>query len=155
MPHSRYAQGTEVPVDRTRVQIERVLSNYGCTQFGSGWADVDGCRIAHVSFRHGGTAIMLALPMPPLNEFEWTHRGIQRKAAATQKAYDEELKRRWRALGLVIKAKLEAVECGISTIEREFLSDVVLPNGQTLGSWAVPQLAAIQGGALLLPERSS
>ena len=41
----------------------------------------------------------------------------------------------------VIKAKLVAVKDSISTLEREFMADLVLPNGQTMHEWARPQLA--------------
>ena len=41
----------------------------------------------------------------------------------------------------VIKAKLEAVEASITTIEQEFLAHIVLPSGSTVGEWAAPQLA--------------
>jgi hypothetical protein len=67
----------------------------------------------------------------------------------------QEERARWRALLLVLKAKLEAVESGISTIEREFLADVLLPNGMTIGAWLQPQLeAAYEGGGMpeLLPH---
>ena len=53
---------------------------------------------------------------------------------------EQEVRRRWRALLLVIKAKLEAVESGISTMDSEFLAFVVLPSGMTFGEWAAPQL---------------
>lgn len=55
-----------------------------------------------------------------------------------------EVRQRWRALLLTVKAKLEAVECGISTLEQEFLAFIVLPNSMTLGDWimenALPQI---------------
>ena len=47
---------------------------------------------------------------------------------------------RWRALLLVIKAKLEAVTAGISTIETEFLANIVLPDNTTAGEWMLPQI---------------
>ena len=47
------------------------------------------------------------------------------------------------------KAKLEAVESGISTVEREFFYDVVLPDGKTIGEWMAPQLeTAYQTGTM-------
>ena len=39
------------------------------------------------------------------------------------------------------KAKLEAVETGITEFEDEFLAHIVLPNGQTMGEFAKPQIA--------------
>ena len=44
---------------------------------------------------------------------------------------------------LIVKAKLEAIEAGISTIEREFLADVVMPNNQTVGQWLAPQIEQV------------
>jgi hypothetical protein len=55
---------------------------------------------------------------------------------------------------LLIKAKLEAVESEISTVETEFMTWMVLPNGETVGQWMMPQLEAIyQSGKMppLLP----
>ena len=45
-----------------------------------------------------------------------------------------------RALALTIKAKLEAVECGITIFDEEFLAHIVLPNGRTMGELYVPQI---------------
>ena len=55
---------------------------------------------------------------------------------------------------LVIKAKLEAVTAGISTIETEFLANIVLPDNTTAGEWILPQIdQAYRNGAMppLLP----
>ena len=38
----------------------------------------------------------------------------------------------WRRLLLVTKAKLEYIADGASTTEREFFSDILLPDGQTV-----------------------
>ncbi|MDH2310381.1 hypothetical protein [Methylobacterium brachiatum] len=45
-----------------------------------------------------------------------------------------------RAIGLVVKAKIEAVAQGISTVEQEWLAHIVLPDGSTVGDWIEPQL---------------
>ena len=58
-------------------------------------------------------------------------------------AWEQACRSRWRALYLIIKAKLEAVESGISTIEREFFYDVVLPDGRTIGEFMAPQLETV------------
>ena len=56
-------------------------------------------------------------------------------------SYDQACRQRWRALLLVIKAKLEAVTAGISTIETEFLANIVLPdNTICVGEWMLPQI---------------
>ena len=55
----------------------------------------------------------------------------------------EEVRRRWRALLLVIKAKLESVESGIETFEEAFASQIVLANGQTVGAVARASIGCI------------
>jgi hypothetical protein len=64
-------------------------------------------------------------------------RRTKRQAA---EAYEAECRRRRQALAAVIKAKLVAVEDGISTNthEAEFLAYVVLSDGRTIGEWAGP-----------------
>ena len=57
----------------------------------------------------------------------------------------------------MIKAKLEAIHQGISSIEREFLADTIMPDGQTVAEWVEPQLAkAYESGQMpkLLPDYS-
>jgi len=55
-------------------------------------------------------------------------------------AAEQACRQKWRALSLVVKAKLEAVESGITTFEDEFLAHIVLPNGQTVGEQALPRV---------------
>ena len=56
------------------------------------------------------------------------------------------MRRLWRSMLLVIKAKLEAVNSGIVTIEQEFLAHIVLPDGSVVGDWAADQLKQVYGG---------
>lgn len=146
----KFASKTGVSVDRTKGEIERMLGRYGCTQFQSGW-DTDH-QTAHVGFRFQNTMVMVGLTMPRADEFQYSVTGRRRPVHVAESVYAQEIRRRWRSLLLIIKAKLEAVDCGLTTIEREFLADIVLPNGRTLGEWAVPQIAEITTGRLALPE---
>ena len=114
----------------------------------------DGQQFAHITFRHGETAVMMGLPMPPPGDFRYNARGNERSVEVATKFYDQEKRRRWRALLLVVKAKLEAVQSGISTLEREFFSDIVLPNGRTLSEAIIPMLGDLRSGRLALPERT-
>ena len=57
-----------------------------------------------------------------------------------EKAYEQSVRQKWRALAASIKAKFAAVEAGISVFEREFFYDTVLPNGQTVGEYMLPQI---------------
>lgn len=147
----RYAAGTAVPETQSKAEIERMLARYGCSSFQSGWNQDGSAHFAHIGFRHGDVSVLLGVPMARPEEFLHSPAGRRRTKESAEQAYWAERRRRWRALLLIIQAKLEAVNCGISTLEREFLADVVLPNGRTLGEWAVPHLKEIQSGHLRLP----
>jgi len=41
---------------------------------------------------------------------------------------------------LLIKAKLEVIECGAMTAAQAFLPERILPNGQTVADVALPQI---------------
>src|SRR5262249_9224960 len=109
-----------------------------------------------ISFKIQDRYVRILMPMPGRNDpaLRKSEQGRQRTAAAQQSAYEQAVRARWRALGLIIKAKLEAVAIGITTIEREFIADIVMPNNQTIGQWLQPQIeAAYQSGRMppLLP----
>ena len=118
----RYARRTEVPVSRSRAEVERLVLMYGADQFGTA-VDNQGER-AMVQFRISSWLVRFVLPLYQCTE--------------------QQQRQRWRALVLVIKAKLEAVESGITTVEEEFLPHIVTPSGETFGYWAVPQLRIMQ-----------
>ena len=138
----KYAANTEVPVDRSKSEIERILVRYGADQFMYGWGQ-DG---AIVGFRLSSRMIRIKLPLPSRNDpqFETTETGRARTSrAAVEAAYEQAVRQKWRALALVIKAKLEAIEAGISTLEDEFLANVLLPDGTTAGEFMQPQIKAV------------
>ena len=133
-----YAATTTVTTERSRAEIERILQRYGATKFAYGW-DEQG---AVIMFSAQDRQVKFVLPLPNPREHRFTHhsRGM-RTAESAQKEYEQATRQRWRALALVIKAKLEAVEARITTFEDEFLAHTMLPNGQTVGEWAQPQVA--------------
>lgn len=130
----RYATETSVPVEKTRAEIETVLSRYGADAFG--YAIREG--VATIEFACNGRHVRFTLPLPSRNgpEFQKTPaKGRQRSAQDAGRAWEQACRQRWRALHLAIKAKLEAVECGIAEFEDEFLAYVVDPaTRQTVGN---------------------
>lgn len=135
----RYAESTSVSSDKSRAEIERVLSRYGAQSFMYGW-DQDK---ALVGFIANGRQVRFVLPMPNRADREFWRtpsKGLQRTPAQAEAAYEQGVRQRWRALALVIKAKLEAVETGIVSFEQEFAMHFMLPSGQTVGEWVVPQI---------------
>lgn len=137
-----YAANTEVSSSRSRDEIERTLQRYGADQFMYGWQQTD----AVVGFRMQGRNIRFLVPLPARDDkkfTEYTSRGKlwARAPEVSAKLYEQAVKQKWRALNLVIKAKLEAVDAGISVFEDEFLANIVLPGGQSAGDWLRPQIA--------------
>lgn len=137
---TRYADTTTVPSDRSRAEIEAILRRYGADQFMYGWDREQ----AVIGFRTLSRQVRFKLPLPDRNSRVFTHtpeRHSPRSPAQVEAAYEQAVRQRWRALTLVIKAKLEAVETGITTFEDEFMAHIMLPNGETVGEWMSPQIA--------------
>jgi hypothetical protein len=125
---AKYAEGTEVPAERSKAEIERTLTKFGADQFGYGWKG----DAAVIVFRAQGRHIRFVLPMPTAADL---------KGMRSKDARDRETRRRWRALNLCIKAKLESVATNIETFEESFMAHVVLPDGRTMGEAALPQIS--------------
>ncbi len=135
---ARYAATTPVTADRSRAEIEKILGRYGATAFG--YLSQGDTQV--VVFEVGSRRVLMQLPLPDRNdeEFQYTQSGRERTPADAERAYAQAVRSRWRSLVLIIKAKLEAVAAGITTIEREFLADVALPDGRTVEQFLAPQL---------------
>ncbi len=139
---ARYAEKTKVSAAGSREEIEATLSRYGADGFIYGWQD----NVAVVGFRMHDRQIRFKLVMPDKKDEQFTTymRGSVAYAREEHIAlanWEQATRQRWRALALVIKAKLEAVEAGISEFENEFLANIVLPSGQLAGEWMRPQVA--------------
>jgi hypothetical protein len=140
---AKYASNTAVSVEKSRAEIETILSRYGASTF----AYMQNSTQAVIMFEASGRRIKFVLPLPDRNAKEFTHgrRGNSvilhlRSPEAAHSAWEQACRQKWRALALAIKAKLEAVDSKIATFEEEFLAYVVLPDGQTVGQYVRPQL---------------
>ena len=126
-----YAQHTKVPVDQTKAEIERTLARYGADRF--------------AYFIERGKAIII---------FEAHGRRLRFDLPVAEGDSEKDQKARrqkWRALLLCIKAKLEAVESKIESFEEAFLAHVVMPDGKTVSSHALPAIAAAYEGGQMVP----
>lgn len=128
----RYAQKTMVSVERSKGEIERLLIRYGADQFQSGWRENE----AAIKFRISGKFVKFILPLPNKNKESYfkTPSGYDREVSPEKLAqlWEQDCRQAWRALTLIVKAKLEAVEANITTFEEEFYAHIVLPNGKTV-----------------------
>lgn len=135
----KYAQNTEVSVDKSLTEIERTLTRYKATGFSYGWQN----NMAVISFEMNERRIAFFLPLPDKSskDLKYDGRGTVRSVESLEKVYEQACRQRWRALALAVKAKLEAVNSKIATFEEEFLAHIVLPNGKTVGNMLVPQVS--------------
>lgn len=134
-----YAEGTTVSPEKSQAEIVSTLKRYGATGFMYG---EEGGR-GMVAFTAHGRQVRFIVPLViDRVQFRLTDSGRTRDVASVDKLVDSEHRRRWRALALAIKAKLEVVETGIATFEDEFLANLVLPDGSTVGEWVSPQIEA-------------
>jgi hypothetical protein len=113
-----------------------------------------------IMFQTKGRRVKFVLPLPDRQAREFTHtptRGTPRTAEQAAAAWEQASRQRWRALALVIKAKLEAVEAGITVFDDEFLAHMVTGDGRTIGEHLRPQLDQLYTGGLpaLLPGSGS
>jgi len=133
----KYASDTNVSSELSRLEIERTLIRYGAENF----AYATAAGKAMIGFTMNGIQVRFILPLPKKEEFRLTPTGRDRTDKSQYEAWEQGCRQRWRALNLVVKAKLEAVECGISVFEEEFMANIVLPNGSTVSDFMLPQIA--------------
>lgn len=122
-----FAEKTKVPVAQSRAEIEGLLEKHKAKQYGTA-VDYE-LRTARVQFRIYDRIVRFVITLPDPKKFGT---GVRLEQAERQ---------RWRALLLVIKAKLEAVENAIATFEEEFLAHIVMPNDRTVAELILPQIA--------------
>ena len=148
---SRFADSTDVPVEKTRAELDQLLSKAGATQRASYEDEETG--VAAIQFRLAGRMVRLEVKTKPASSFD--RKDWQAVNGASDKSPGHQAKRQewrikqaaqaarasWRRLLLICKAKLEMIADGGSTLEREFLADVLLPDGRTVHQALSEQLA--------------
>lgn len=123
MKPRRYAAGTTVDVTKSRAEVEQLLAKHGAHQVVIG---------SDSRLRSGFVAFTLEhrqyrIQIPPREASSRNQQQVERE--------------QWRALVLLLKAKLEVAASGFVTHEQEFLAYVVLANGATVGDELAPRLA--------------
>jgi hypothetical protein len=134
---AKFAENTEVDVTRTKSQIEALVMRYGADGFDSGWVQ----GRARVQFHSHNRIIRFVMELPRQDEERFVlsrvnqHSGggkRRRSPEAAYKSWEQACRTQWRALWLVIKAKLEAVDANILTFEESFLAEIVMGDGKTV-----------------------
>ena len=143
-----YAATTDVSVEKSQAEIQQIVRRYGADGYLSGWE----ADRAMVQFRAHARYVrfLLTLPNPSEKRFVFHSRGTRTPEAA-RKEWEQACRQKWRALALVIKAKLEAVDAGIVTFEEEFLPHILLPDGSTVYERAREQVRVAYETGEMLP----
>jgi hypothetical protein len=120
---SRYAEGTTVPVEKSRAEMVGTLGRFGVKKFG--WDMQDDADL--LFFEITGKSYRMEIVRPTSEDVSYNPR-IDQKTLL-----DREWQRRWRANAMMLKMRLEFAESGDSTAEVELLPYLLLRDGTTLG----------------------
>ena len=115
-----YAKDTAVTERETQADIRRLLTAHEASEVTVGLNQSgDGVVKFTAASRYGGRAVrmLLRLPVAP-----------------------RERNRLWRVQLLLLKAKLEAAESGVSRFEDEFLAFLSMPSGRSVAEFMAPKL---------------
>ncbi len=138
---SLYAEGTKVAESKSKVEIDEMLRKWKASSVAIG--EDSGAGV--VIFVVAGWHVRFRCPLPTPAQAAERKDGHGYRLGATKQGVwlEEERRRRWRALGFTIKAKLVSVENGIEKFEEAFLAHIVVEGGMTVGQKALPALAEV------------
>jgi len=151
-----YAETTTVSVEKSISEIVALIKKAGAARI----AQVDEPGSFAMQFFLNERMLRFRVQFPSIDDVpKLDHRGYLLSADQRSKKVLQRQRQRARALLLVIKAKLESVESGVETFEEAFLPNIVLPGGETVGDFMLPQVerAYIEGtppSLLALPAPS-
>ena len=134
-----YASGTQVSSERTRIEMERLVLQYGADEFHT----MVGKTQAGIAFTYQNYRIQMTVPLPDRDDERFAQTPSGRKSRtkeAAYKAWDAEVRRKWRSLGAVVKALLIAVEEEVMTFEKAFMP-YILVGGKLVSEYVLPGLA--------------
>jgi len=150
---SRAYEGTEVPISRSRAEIERLLRKWGVTALS--WVDDYETGMVVLRFRWKsdpddkiGYTARFTIHVPSDEELEKlaidkrSGNFSEKKMARLRKSRG---KRQHRLLLYLIKTQLEAIEDGIMLPEQVFMSWIEDETGMTLFDRMLPELKQISG----------
>lgn len=135
---STYAKTTDVTVEKSQMDVERVIKRYGADAFRRGWGNAH----SSIEFMIDGVHYRIEVPDPDPSSKDFTVRrdGSRMDKIQREGSLEQAKRQRWRAMLLLVTAQLEAVSLGLMTAEQAFLPNVVTPDGGTVGTTLLPQI---------------
>lgn len=131
-----YAKGTTVSVSSSQQEIAQTLHRYGVVTYSFGARPGE----ALVEFEMSDFPVRISVPLPAKPPKQMGTSPQTGRQVNLWTRWEQEVKEAWRALLLLIKANLEAIERGIVTVEQAFLAYLVTNNGRTVGDQLIPEL---------------
>jgi hypothetical protein len=127
---TRYAEGTTVAVEASQAELVRILRKHGVER--QAWAH--GPEGAALQFEAAGRRYQMRIERPDPNQYP-EHRGGNQAGRSQWTMREREWMRRWRAIVLLLKAKLEFADGETTTLERELLPYLLLPGERNLAEF--------------------
>lgn len=127
---SKYASKTKTSTGRSRDELEALLARYGVQHYGL----LNQPGMLALAFQIGGHNHRIAIPLPDPQErrFRYGPGGGIRTEKGRQDAAQQEVRARYRALLLVVKARLELAHLLGQPVESAFSEYRVLSDGRTV-----------------------
>lgn len=116
---AKYAKNTTVPISKTKIQIQNLLTSWGIDEFFFGTSP----RGDGIGFKYKDHVYKHNVPMPP------------DKNILSERQYEQKVRQRWRILYMSLKMKLEEIDSGGMSFEDQFLAMMCLPDGSTVGDF--------------------
>jgi hypothetical protein len=142
------AEGTLKPAHETIQEIRDELARYGEGEFVNYERPQQGYNV--LAFQAVGHAFLLCVPLPdpekyrkdaPPNAGKST---VEEARRAFKSAYEQEKARLLRVVYHLIRAKLAAVDAGVTSLAKEFFADLLVWNSEgkqtTVFEWYAPQV---------------
>lgn len=142
---------TEVSIEQTQAEINRLLRTYGIvdTQWTTAWS-IGKVSLRFITEGKGGKKVAFEISPP---SFSRERRSWNAKRGCMEKITAPNWPQSLRMLLYYLKAKLEAVAYGLTEVEQEFLAEMVVLDAAgretTVGKMVAP---AIEGGRINLPQ---
>ncbi len=139
-----YTTGARVPADRSITEIQTLVRTHGATAWRYEERDDQNPALMRISFVLEGLPLRFTVTAPTRDEVVISPSGHFRTEAQITAALEQELRRRWRAVLLLITAKFAAIQAGVVDLQVEMLPYIVLDNMQTMAAFILPQVSSRQ-----------
>ena len=134
-------------VEAVKAELDARLRQHGAHMVALGHDDEQGR--AFILFATASGQVRMLVPMPRPSDWpdpsthswltrrecpsDWNRWSVHQRVDWVRAELTQAIATRWRSILAIVSAKLDWIALGMSTLEREFLPDVVLPGGRTFG----------------------